>query len=74
MTMAIKILDGLVAEDEARKMIADTFTVKRYIKKIRHDLVNLDDLDSLQNLLDTLLQIIMDDGKFKRKRKERTHT
>ncbi|EIE84734.1 hypothetical protein RO3G_09444 [Rhizopus delemar RA 99-880] len=61
MTMAIKILDGLVAEDEARKMIADTFTVKRYIKKIRHDLVNLDDLDNLQNLLDTLLQIIMDD-------------
>lgn len=71
MTMAIKILDGLVAEDEARKMIADTFTVKRYIKKIRHDLVNLDDLDNLQNLLDTLLQIIMDDGKFKKKGKRK---
>ncbi|KAG1473491.1 hypothetical protein G6F56_000924 [Rhizopus delemar] len=61
MTMAIKILDGLVAEDEARKMIADTFTVKRYIKKILHDLTTLDDLDNLQNLLDTLLQIILDD-------------
>lgn len=68
MTMAIKILDGLVAEDEARKMIADTFTVKRYIKKILHDLTTLDDLDNLQNLLDTLLQIILDDGKKKKKK------
>ncbi|KAI9280758.1 armadillo-type protein [Sporodiniella umbellata] len=60
-SMAIKILDGLVAEEEARKTISDTFTVRRYIKKVSHELKTLDHMDNLQNLLDTLLQITLDD-------------
>jgi hypothetical protein len=51
--------------DTARKSIASSSTVKAYINMIE-DLYKsgeyIDELDNLENVTDTLLQIIMDDG------------
>ncbi|KAI8079536.1 armadillo-type protein [Gilbertella persicaria] len=63
-TMALKIIDNLVAEENARKIIATPLTVKTYIIMIEHLYKSedyIDDLDNLENLTDTLLQLIMDD-------------
>ncbi|KAG2199927.1 hypothetical protein INT47_009253, partial [Mucor saturninus] len=63
-TMTIKVLDSLASEDTARKVIAKPSTVKIYLDTLE-DLYKsgeyTDDLDNLENLVDTLLQIIMDD-------------
>lgn len=51
--------------DTARKVFATPSSVRAYITMIEHlykSEVYLDELDLLENLADTLLQIIMDDG------------
>ncbi|KAI8988486.1 armadillo-type protein [Mycotypha africana] len=64
MSMAIKTLDNIIAEDDARRKIATSATVKTYmtlIESLCKSKDYLDDLDLTQNLTDTLLQLIMDD-------------
>ncbi|KAF1802814.1 armadillo-type protein [Mucor lusitanicus] len=63
-TMAIKVLDNMVAEETARKIISTASTVATYIAMIEHLYKSeeyVDELDNLENLADTLLQLIMDD-------------
>lgn len=55
----------LLQIDTARKIIATPSSVRTYITMIEHLYKSgeyMDDLDLLENLTDTLLQIIMDDG------------
>ncbi|KAK4514550.1 uncharacterized protein ATC70_002148 [Mucor velutinosus] len=64
-TMAIKVLDNMVAEETARKIISTPSTVIAYITMMEHMYKSeeyMDELDNLENLADTLLQLIMDDG------------
>ncbi|KAI9364191.1 armadillo-type protein [Pilaira anomala] len=63
-TMAIKVLDCLVAEDTARKLLANPHIVKVYLDMIEAVYKSgeyMEELDNLENLADTLLQVIMDD-------------
>ncbi|KAG2233918.1 hypothetical protein INT48_004406 [Thamnidium elegans] len=63
-TMAIKVLDSLASEDTARKLLANSHTVKTYINMIEQVYTSgeyMEELDNLENAVDTLLQIIMDD-------------
>lgn len=58
-------IDSLI--DDARKIISTPETVKQLIAMIEYLYKSdeyMDDLDNLENLVDILLQIIMDDGKF----------
>ncbi|KAI8639876.1 armadillo-type protein [Parasitella parasitica] len=60
--MAAKVLDNIVAEESARKIIATPYTIKAYIARIKHySHQYTDNLDMLENLTDTLLQLIIDD-------------
>ncbi|KAI8340386.1 armadillo-type protein [Choanephora cucurbitarum] len=66
-TMAIKVLDNLVPEETARKIIADPSTVRTYVTMIQHLYTSgdyVDELDNLENLADTLLQLILDDDQL----------
>ncbi|GAN11293.1 ARM repeat-containing protein [Mucor ambiguus] len=63
-TMAIKVLDNMVAEETARKVISTPSTVTAYIAMIEHLYRSeeyVEELDNVENLADTLLQLIMDD-------------
>ncbi|KAI8361761.1 armadillo-type protein [Blakeslea trispora] len=63
-TMAIKVIDNLVSEEIARKHISDPSTVRTYMTMIKHLYSSgeyVDELNNLENLADTLLQLIMDD-------------
>ncbi|KAI7902649.1 armadillo-type protein [Cokeromyces recurvatus] len=63
-TLALKTLDNLVAEDKARKTISTPSTVKTYMNMIEYYFKSgeyMDELDNMENLVDTLLQLIMDD-------------
>ncbi|ORE20916.1 ARM repeat-containing protein [Rhizopus microsporus] len=60
-TMCMKILDGIASNEEARKMVADTFAVKILVKRLVYELKHLEHLDMLDSLACSLLEIIMDD-------------
>ncbi|ORE02065.1 ARM repeat-containing protein [Rhizopus microsporus var. microsporus] len=60
-TMCMKILDGIASNEEARKMVADTFAVKILVKRLIYELKCLEHLDMLDSLACSLLEIVMDD-------------
>ncbi|KAI9485570.1 MAG: armadillo-type protein [Benjaminiella poitrasii] len=63
-TLALKTLDNLVGEDDARKLIATPSTVKTYMSMFEYYFKSgeyIEELDNMEDLVDTLLQLIMDD-------------
>ncbi|CEP14143.1 hypothetical protein [Parasitella parasitica] len=64
-TMATKVLDNIVDEESARKIISTPSTIKALVARIKHYYHQyVDNLDNLEKLAGMLLQIIMDDDEL----------